>query len=434
MTAGRGCAECAALDDSTGRTRAAGPSRRSLLAGGAAAGLLAALGDTVTARTAFAAGTSTPYTGDTLVVLSLRGGFDGLSAVAPVGDPHYATLRPTIAVPPGAALRLDATFALHPALSGLKSLYDNGSLAIVHATGMAGPNRSHFEAMAQIEAAAPGGSVRTGWLGRLLALHDPDGPFGAVQVGGGLPRSLAGDVPALAMWSVDDFGLDGVGSDDLGPWSAFLRTSFTHAPAALRTSARTALGALKTTDRLHRAGYAPSNGATYPGSDLGRRLRDVARLVRADVGLRVATLDVGDWDMHSGLGRDGGGWMRDRLRELDDAVTAFATDLGTDLGRVTLVTISEFGRRAEENENGGVDHGWGNVMLVLGGHVNGGRMFGRWPGLAPARLTDGDLTATTDYRAVLADVLRNRAGASAGQVSTVFPGWTGSTLGITAAG
>ncbi len=137
--------------------------------------------------------------------------------------------------------------------------------------------------------------------------------------------------------------------------------------------------------------------------------------------------------MHSGLGRPDGGWMYDHLSELDAALTAFATDLGADLGRVTLVTISEFGRRVEENESQGVDHGWGNVMFVLGGHVTGGMVFGAWPGLRDEDLTDGDLTATTDYRAVLADVLRSRAGATADEVSTVFPGWTGSTLGITTA-
>lgn len=428
---GRECAECAAVSRSRA---AAGPTRRGVLAGGAVAGLLAALGSEALApRLAFAAG-GTPYSGDTLVVLSLRGGFDGLSAVAPVGDPDLARLRPTIAVPAGLGLRLDATFAMHPALTGLKALYDAGSLAVVHATGLAVPNRSHFEAMAQVEAATPGSPLRTGWLDRVLSLHDASGPFGAVQVGGGgLPWSLLGDFPALGVGSVDDFGLDGVDTEDLPAWSTFLRTAFAHSDARLAASAGTALGALATTAAMREAGYTPSNGADYPDSDLGRQLRDVARLVRADVGLRVATIDYGDWDMHSGLGRPDGGWMRDHLRELDDAVAAFATDLGTDLGRVTLVTISEFGRRAEENENAGVDHGWGNAMFVLGGHVNGGRVFGTWPGLRDVDLTDGDLTVTTDYRAVLADVLRSRAGASAGEVATVFPGWTGSTLGITSA-
>ena len=438
----RGCTECAALNRSAARAagrdaraagRAAGPGRRAVL-GGALAGLFAGLGSQVLAPRLAFADTGTPYDGDTLVVLSLRGGFDGLSAVAPVGDPHLAALRPTIGVTGAVGLALDSMFAMHPALPGLKTLYDAGTLAVVHATGLPQPNRSHFEAMAQIEAATPGSPLRTGWLDRVLALHDPSGPFGAVQLGGGgLPYSLLGDFPALGMQSVDSFDLDGVGDDDLAGWTTFLTAAYSRASTRLATSAGTALGALATTAALEDAGYTPAHGADYPDSDLARQLRDVARLVRADVGLRVATIDYGDWDMHSGLGRTDGGWMFDHLRELDDALTAFATDLGTDLGRVTLVTMSEFGRRAGENENQGVDHGWGNVMFVLGGNVNGGEVHGSWPGLADDALDEGDLAVTTDYRAVLADVLRNRANASAGEVSTVFPGWSGSTLGVTRA-
>lgn len=424
-----GCADCAR----TTAAAASGPrgiTRRTALRAGLA-GVAAAFGaDLVMPRLAFAA-TSAPYTGDTLVVLSLRGGFDGLSAVAPVGSPDLYRLRPRIAVPQSAALPLDALFGLHPSLPGLKGLYDAGRLAVVHAAGLPQPNRSHFDAMAQIEAAAPGSAVRSGWLDRVLALHDPAGPFGAVQVGGGVPFSLLGDFPELSLWGLDSFGLSGVGDDDLAPWSAFLTSAFAHAPAGVATSARTATGALASVDALRHAQPVPDDDPVYPHTDLGRQLRDVARLVRGDVGLRVATLDYGDWDMHAGLGRADGGWMHDHLGELDAALTAFATDLGEDLSRVTLVTISEFGRRAQENESEGVDHGWGNVMFVLGGHVNGGQVFTQWPGLADDDLADGDLVATTDYRAVLADVLRHRAGASAAEVATVFPGWTGTTSGIT---
>lgn len=432
MTApqGSGCAECAQL---TASRRRGGVSRRAVLRAGLA-GAAAALGsDLAVPRLAFAAGTSEPYTGDTLVVLSLRGGFDGLSAVAPVGSPDLYRLRPRIAVPQADALALDTLFGLHPSLPGLKALYDAGTLAVVHATGLPQPNRSHFDAMAQIEAAAPGSTLRSGWLDRVLALHDPSGPFGAVQLGGGLPFSLLGDFPELSLWGLDSFGLSGVGDEDLGAWSAFLTSAYSHAPAAVAASAGTATGALASVETLRHEQPVPDDDPLYPDTDLARQLRDVARLVRGDVGLRVATLDYGDWDMHSGLGRSDGGWMHDHLAELDAALTAFATDLGDDLSRVTLVTISEFGRRAEENENEGVDHGWGNVMFVLGGHVNGGQVYTQWPGLRDEDLADGDLAATTDYRAVLADVLRRRAGASASEVSTVFPGWTGDLLGLTRA-
>jgi uncharacterized protein (DUF1501 family) len=195
------------------------------------------------------------------------------------------------------------------------------------------------------------------------------------------------------------------------------------AKSAVADPARLALRALGTAAALP---DAPADDG-YPDGDLGDALRDVARLVRAGVGLRVATVDFGDWDMHVGLGRVEDGWMARQLTELGEALAAFATDLGPDLGRVTLVTLSEFGRRVEENASGGLDHGHGNLMLVLGGGVNGGRMHGGWPGLAPGALLDGDLPATNDYRTVLAEVLERRCGVAGTQV---FPKLGSARLGV----
>ncbi|MCB0898701.1 MAG: DUF1501 domain-containing protein [Actinobacteria bacterium] len=408
------CPECLSADIS----------RRSLLLS------LGVLGATAigagTARVAWAEG---PWKGDTLVVLSLRGGFDGLSAVAPVGDPYYADLRPTIAVPVAAALPLDTTFGLHPAMSALKEQWDLGRVAAVNATGLPNPNRSHFSAMDEVERAAPGSGIRTGWLDRMLSLHDPSGPFGAVQLGStSMPMAFAGPRDELGMDRLADFVLDGASQEaDRARWSSALTLLHDRAGGALKTSAQVTLAALETASEL--ADYDPV--VPYPDSDLGRTLQDVAQLIKADVGARVITLDEGDWDMHADLGRVEGGWMADKLTDLSGSLAAFLEDLGPAREQVTLITISEFGRRAQENESAGVDHGWGNVMFVAGGNVNPG-LHGQWPGLSPGNLDDGDLRATTDYRAVFADVLANRCGADDAAVGAVFPGWSGDTLGVTA--
>ena len=418
-----GCAEC------RGSEQRRLVSRRQALLGGL--GSLGAMALTaVDTRLAFAAGAGGA---DTIVVLSLRGGFDGLSAVPPIGDAAYAALRPGIGIGANVALPLDSMFGLHPALAALKPFYDNGKLAIVHATGLAEPNRSHFDATAELERAAPGSSLRTGWLDRMLALGAPDGPFGAVQVGStSMPLSLAGPFPTLGLSSVDGFGLDGADDESRPAWATFLSATHDQADPRTKLAVAETLGALDQAAAMKAAGYTAANGASYPDSDLGRSLRDVARLIKADLGLRVATLDVGDWDMHVNLGRPDSGWMRDKLTDLGQSLAAFGTDLGTGLADVTLVTLSEFGRRVQENDSAGVDHGWGNAAFVLGGGVNGGQVLASWPGLGGAGLTDGDLTVTTDYRAVLADILSHRVGAGVSAIGEVLPGWSGSSLGLTA--
>lgn len=405
-------------------------SRRQVLAAMGMGAAAVGLGPLLSPGISFAA---TPWTGDTIVLLSLRGGFDGLNAVAPVNDPNYQALRPGIKVPVGSALRLDSRFGLHPALGDLKPLWDSGKIGFVHATGLAEPNRSHFEAMEEIERAAPGSSLRTGWLGRTLGMHTSSGAFNSVQVGWSeVPRSLAGAPPVLAMSRLQDVNLSGADNTDRrASWSRALTALHSTAPSDLRTAAATTLGALNTAARLQDDDSLNDSSVDYPNTDTGRALKDIARIIKADIGARVITLDVGNWDMHVDLGRIDGGWMYDSFRDLGGSLAAFAADLGDVLNRTTLVTLSEFGRRAEENESNGVDHGWGNVMMVLGGHVRSGSVLGTWPGLRDVDLADGDLRATTDYRAVLADVLSNRTGASVADVRSVFPGFTGATMGVT---
>lgn len=402
--------------------------RRQFLGALGAGGGLAVVSPLLGVRVAY--GADAAWSGDTVVVVSLRGGFDGLSAVVPAGDPLYLPLRPGIGVPSGALLPLDATFGMHPALAPLKAVYDAGDLAVVNATGMSSPNLSHFESMDLMERAAPGSAARTGWLDRMLSLHDPSGPFGAVQVGSSsMPMAFAGPNEELGLTTLTSFRLAGSSSEaDRTKAAAVLTAMYSAARPNDVSAVGTTLGALSTAAALTATPRTPGGGAVYPDGDVGRALFDVATLIVGGTGIRVATIDIGDWDMHADLGRVDGGWMAGKLEELGAALAAFRADLGAAMNNVTLLTISEFGRRVEENTSGGVDHGWGNVMFVMGGNVVGG-LHGAWPGLAD--LDDGNLRATTDYRAVLADVLANRCGASATQLATVFPGWTGSPLGVT---
>ncbi|GAA3350613.1 DUF1501 domain-containing protein [Amorphoplanes nipponensis] len=404
--------------------------RRKLLAAGAAGVFAGLVGDQLATQLAFAADAS--YAGDVLVLLSLRGGFDGLSAVVPAGDRAYYAARPGIAVPRSRLIGGGSYFGLNPALAPLLPYWKAGTLGAVHAVGQPAPNRSHFSAMEELERAAPGTTLRTGWLDRMMGRLGADTPFGAVSVGGAMPaRVLAGPAPNLGLASVDDFVLSG--EDPKRPMAATMAALYSDAPAALAQTTAMTTGALATTARLKAAGYQPANGAAYPDTELGKALRDVARLIKAEVGLLSATVDSGDWDMHENLGPAAPGKrMYDHLAALARALAAFAQDLGpAGLGRVTLVTISEFGRRVGQNGSGGLDHGYGNAMFVLGGGVRGGRVHGRWPGLAAARLVDGDLAVTTDYRAVIGEILRARCGV--GDVSSVFPGVKPSRLGLVAA-
>ncbi len=407
-------------------------SRRSFLKRTAGAGLVAGIASQgMFTRMAFA---GAPYDGDVLVILSLRGGMDGLNAIVPVADPDYPLWRPNVGIPvnhPG-LYQLDSTFGMHPAMASLQPFWESGAFGVVQAVGMAQPNRSHFQAMEEMERAAPGTSVRTGWIDRVLGLRDTGTAFQGVQMGSSLAASaFLGNSQELAMWSVDSFGLDAAGDDEneRARWDGALRALHTGAPDVLAAPTSTTLDALQTTASLRAAGYVPEHGAVYPSdSGLGDALQDVARLIKADVGLQVAAIDYGDWDMHSDMGTVDGGWMVDHLTELSGAMAAFATDLGPALTDVSLVSLTEFGRRVEENGSGGVDHGFGQSVLMLGGGLKGGQVHGEWPGLAEDDLVDGDVDGVNDYRWVLAEVLEKRCRASS--VSTIFPGVGSERLGL----
>ncbi|MEU4237026.1 DUF1501 domain-containing protein [Actinoplanes sp. NPDC026619] len=396
-------------------------SRRSLLGAAALSGLA---GAGVSTQLAWA---DPGYRGDTLVVLSLHGGFDGLSAIAPIGDTDYYKARPTIAVPKSQVIAGDGTFGLHPALAPLLPLWKGGKLAAVHAVGQANPTRSHFAAMDAMENAAPGTSIRSGWLDRMLGVTGATGPLAGVSLGAAMPNRLfAGPAPAVSMAAIDKFKL--AGDSAKRPMAEALRQMYADAPPLLAGPAAAAGKALAVT-----ASIPPANGANYPDTDLGAALRDVARLIKAKAGLVTAAVDCGDWDMHDALGTAVKGQrMYDNLADLALALAAFATDLGpAAMSSVTLLTISEFGRRVAENASHGADHGHGNAMLLLGGGVRGGKVYTEWPGLSPGALVAGDLAVTTDYRSVIGEVLQKRCGL--GSLSDVFPGVKPSSFGLAAA-
>lgn len=407
-------------------------SRRNFLKTIGVAGLVAGIaGKDMFTRMAFAA---SPYTGDVLVVLSLRGGFDGLSAIVPAaaGDyGDYTALRPNIAIPSGQLIQLTPQFGMHPAMAPLKPFWDAQTFGVVHAVGMAQPNRSHFSAMEEMERAAPGSSLRTGWIDRVLGLREPGTAFQATQMGSNTAASsFLGPNPELAMYNIDSFSLSGAWNDtERARWETALRALNGEAPATVSAPSVTALDALATAASLPGGGYVPANGAVYPGTGLGEALSNIAQLIKNPTGIQVAAVDYGDWDMHVDLGAVDNGWMFDKLTELSGALAAFATDLGpTAMNKVTVVTLTEFGRRAEENGSGGVDHGYGQAVFLMGGGIKGGQVHGAWPGLGPSDLLDGDLNGVNDYRLVLAELLEKRC--QVATVSDIFPAIDATRLGV----
>jgi uncharacterized protein (DUF1501 family) len=411
------CEEYAAMQRGAyGRT-----SRRGFLGGALAlAGTTTMVGGAVvTASPAMAASARS-----VLVVVSLRGGSDGLNMVVPHADPDYYRGRPNIAIPADRLLVKDAMFGLHPGMGALVPLWQAGKVAAVHAAGLPVANRSHFDAIEEIEDADPGSRARVGWLNRLIGTTAGSSPLQGFSAGSSMiPTSLYGPHPTMAAGRVEDVGLPG--RDDEGRREASVRELWSGNRTTLGKSMASTFAAIASFGSVE---ATENNRGDYPGNDLGNALSTAARIIRGDVGVEVITVDQGDWDMHSGAGGPDGGWMYNNVENFAEAIAAFLGDLGTQAPKVTLVTVSEFGRRVQENADYGTDHGYGNVMFVAGAGVRGG-YHGRWPGLA--NNYDSDLTVTTDYRNVLADVVQVRFGAS---MPKVFPGLkrrsTGAMLGV----
>jgi uncharacterized protein (DUF1501 family) len=385
-------------------------------------------------RLAFAPPNTEPP-GDLLIVVFQRGAMDGLNAVLPHAESEYYNLRPKLAIPepkPGndkTAIDLNGFFSLHPALRPLLDLWDEKALAIVHAVGSPDPTHSHFDAMDYMERGTPGEkSIPTGWIGRHLqtAPWQNESPFRAVGMGGMLPTSLRGPVPVTTLKSIADFHLQGQTSR-LSEIQQTLLALY-QSEMSLHAEAASAFNAIDLLSKVDVSTYTPSAGAVYPETDYGLALKQVAQIAKAEIGLEVACIDLGGWDTHNAQGQLEGE-LPTLLAEFAGGLSALYRDLGERAKRTTIVSMSEFGRRAYENGSGGTDHGHGNCMFVLGGGVNGGKVYGRWPGLAKDALYGpGDLAITTDFRAVLGEILEKRIENPA--VNEVFPGFEGQQLGL----
>jgi uncharacterized protein (DUF1501 family) len=412
--------------------------RRVFLRSGAFALVTLGLNPTFLRRAAFATQLRAAARGKVLIVLFQRGAADALNMVVPHGDADYYALRPTIAIPrpnvrDGAALELDGFFGLHPALGPLRPLWERGMLAPIHAVGSPSATRSHFDAQDYMESGTPDvKSTPDGWLNRYLAARGTCAEcdakataFRAVTMTAQTPRILSGPSPVIAMSSLDEFTVRATGSD-VERLEALYRTG--RADIIHGAGAET-FDAVKMLRAANPQRYRPENGAMYPRSQFGQRLLQIAQLVKAGVGLEVAFADVGGWDTHVNQG-GATGQLAQRLDDFADAVAALVTDLGDRMGDVLILTMTEFGRMARQNGNGGTDHGHAGAMFVIGGAVKGGNVYGRWPGLAREQLYEGrDLALTTDFRAVFDEVVRSHLGAA--DVSAVFPGFApGERLGL----
>lgn len=366
-----------------------------------------------------------PSQRDVLICVFQRGGADGLNMVVPHGEAAYYQARPNLAIAQPnqqfGAIDLDGFFGLHPSLAPFKEIWDAKQLAIVHACGSPDPTHSHFDAMDYMERGTPGQkSDPRGWLGRHLAAtqQSNDSPFRAVGFGSLLQASLRGG-SATALTSLEAFNLQ-ANRLEL-PKLRAAHGQLYRGSGMLVGAAQQTFAALEIMQKLNPSHYQPSDGAVYPDSPYGKALKQIAQLIKADLGLEVACADIGDWDTHVNQG-GADGEMAANLAEFAAGLRAFYTDLSANLGRVTIVTMSEFGRRAAENGGGGTDHGHGNVMFVMGGNVTGG-IYGIWPGLQPEQLYGtGDLAITSDFRDVLAEILRKRLHNQ--QINELFPAYT----------
>src|SRR5579872_2448501 len=361
-----------------------------------------------------------------LVVIFQRGAADGLNIVIPHAEASYYTMRPSIAIPRGSELDLEGFFGLHPAMAALQPLFRKQRLAIIHAAGSPDHTRSHFDAQDYMESGTPGvKSTEDGWLNRSLRglPDDPDkpAPFRALALGPTMPRILSGGEPAVALSSINDFGVGG-----RGPAAAPLSNTFEamyaqSVDAVLHGSGQETFEAVKMLKSADPQRYTPAAGANYPRGRFGNSLQQLAQLIKANVGVQIAFADIGGWDHHVNEGSTQG-QLANVLRDFSQSLAAFWTDLGNLAEDTVVVTMSEFGRTARENGNRGTDHGHANVMFVLGGPIKGGKVYGRWPGLETSQLYEGrDLALTTDFRQVLGEAVYRHLGNK--ELEKVFPGF-----------
>ena len=369
--------------------------------------------------------------GQRLVVIFQRGAADGLNVVVPYREKNYYSMRPTIAIPQNQVIDLDGFFGLHPSLASFKPLYDAGNLAIVHACGSPDMSRSHFDAQDYMESGTPGvKGTDDGWLNRALQAEDlahrcertcEHTAFRAMALGTDVPLTLAGRVPAIALNNVNGFTVAGHGPAPSPAANAFQAMYADSGDQILHAAGDETFEAVKMLHDANPAQYQPANGANYPvNSGFGNSMKQIAQLLKANLGVEAAFTDVTGWDTHQNQGGVNG-QLANRLTEFSQSIAAFWHDMGDSAENITVVTMSEFGRTAHENGTGGTDHGHANAMFILGGRVKGGKVYGKWPGLANEQLNQGrDLALTTDYRPVLGEVVTRTIGAR--DLEKVFPG------------
>ncbi len=401
--------------------------RRAFMRGGAMAVVGTSAIPSFLTRSVLAQATTAHAQGKRLVVLFQRGAADGLNVVVPYAESNYYQMRPTIAIQKNQVIDLNGFFGLHPAMQPLKPLWDQGHLAIVHAAGSPDESRSHFDAQDYMESGTPGvKATADGWLNRALraedqyhALHHASA-FRAVAMGTQLPRSLQGAIPAVAVGNVQDFNVGGK-NPAAQPASDSYQAMYSDAVnTVLHGTGTETFEAVKMLKSADPGNYVPAAGANYPKTPFGDSMKQIAQLLKANLGVEAAFAEIGGWDTHQNQGNVNG-QLANRLKDFSEGLAAFWSDMGDQAGDIVMVTMSEFGRTARQNGTAGTDHGHANVMFVLGGPVKGGKIYGKWPGLADEQLHEGrDLAITTDFRQVLGEAAYKTLGAR--NLDLVFPG------------
>jgi uncharacterized protein (DUF1501 family) len=388
-------------------------------------------------QAAFAADLGSSSSNKVLICIFQRGAVDGLSMVVPYGDPYYYQARsdislgaPSKAAGANAALDLDGYFGLNPALAPLLPLYQQGHLAAIQACGSPNASRSHFESQDLMESGVDEDrGVQDGWLNRLLGCCPEDAArktaFRAVSTTAVIPRSLQGEEDSLAIRDLDTFGLAGDIAVPLagpsGTANGFESMYGAAVDTVLHGTARESFDAMSLLKQSKAASYQPGNGAVYPGGAFGRNLRQIAQLIRANVGLQVAFAEVDGWDTHANQG-NGKGQLATRLGGFGQALAALHQDLGDRMADVVVVTMSEFGRAVHQNGNRGTDHGHGTCFFTMGGSIKGGKVYGDWPTLAPDKLfQERDLAITTDFRDVFSEICTRHFNVPTTALPQLFP-------------
>ena len=369
-----------------------------------------------------------------MVFIFQRGAMDGLMAVTPFTDQYLKDARPTLFMDAAKTnakplIDLDGRFGLHPSMSVFENLFKEKRLAIVHGMGSPNNTRSHFDAQDYMESGTPfNKGTASGWLNRAVGLlgHDAT-PFRAVSMTSAMPRSFYGDNETIAISNLKDFTLPGKGNINLVAKSfedLYDQTS----SSLLNKTGKESFDAMKMLNKADVKNYTPANGAIYPGTPLGNALKQVAQLIKMDVGLEIAFAESGGWDTHYNQGTDNGVFARN-VADLSNSITAFWTDMGSMQDDITLMTATEFGRTVKQNGSGGTDHGRASCCFILGNDVNGGKVHGTMQSLAVENLADGrDLAVTTDFRSIFSEVADKHL--LINDDAALFPEWKGEKIGV----